>query len=179
MEADHVIDAALFEGMFVRAIRPDPSFIAELKELGFDVARMQARYPVRVWRQSLEAARRRLFGERPEERGYRALGNLFVEGYFETIIGKILAIPLSLVAVDRVIQRMPKTWQAARADIRIDPPLKESAQRWRVTFHDPDPVPGFFAGVVEGASRHTKLKQGANVDIERLGPKGFDLVIWW
>jgi uncharacterized protein (TIGR02265 family) len=180
VDADRTtIDAALFEGMFVRAVRPDPAFAAELKELGFDIARMQPRYPVRVWRQSLEAARRRLFGERPEEKGYRALGNLFVQGYFETIIGKILAIPLSLVAVDKVILRMPKTWQTARADIQIDPPVKEGPQKWRVTFRDRHPVPGFFAGVVEGASRRTKVKQGVNVDIERLGPEGFDLVIWW
>jgi hypothetical protein len=31
------IEAALFEGMFVRAMRPDPSFTTELRELGFDV----------------------------------------------------------------------------------------------------------------------------------------------
>src|SRR3954470_18650653 len=124
-EPNHTVEAALFEGMFVRAMRPDPSFTAELKDLGFDLKRIQSRYPVEVWRKSLEVARRRLFGERPEERGYRALGNLFVEGYFETIIGKIISVPLSLVPAERVIQRMPRTWRAARPDIRIDPPAQE------------------------------------------------------
>ena len=173
------VDAALFEGMFVRAMRPDPPFAAELKELGFDLGKMQPRYSMRVWRNSLNAARRRLFNERSEEKGYRALGNLFVEGYFETIIGKVLAIPFSLVPVEKVIERMPKTWHTARADLQLDPPVKEGPQRWRVTFHDAFPMPDFIAGVVEGASRRTRLKQGATVDIERLGPQGFDLVIWW
>jgi len=173
------IEAALFEGMFVRALRPEPSFVVELKELGFDLARIQPRYPVSVWRNALEAARRRLFGERPEERGYRALGNLFVEGYFETIIGKILSVPLSLVSADRVIQRIPRTWKTARSDIRVDPPVKESPTRWRVHFQDPNPIPGFFAGVVEGASRRTTLRSSANVDIEKADGSGFDLVIWW
>lgn len=178
-EPNHTIEAALFEGMFVRAMQPDPSFAAELKELGFDLNRIQSRYPVEVWRKSLEAARRRLFGERPEERGYRALGNLFVQGYFETIIGKILSVPLSLVPPEKVIQRMPKTWRAARSDIQIDPPAQEGPQRWRIRFHDSNPLPGFFAGVVEGASRRTRMKQAATVDIERFEGQGFDLVIHW
>src|SRR5689334_22154727 len=120
------IDAALFEGMFVRAVRPDPSFAAELKYLGFDVTRIQSRY--------------------------RALGNLFVDGYFETIIGKILSVPLSVVSAERVIQRLPKSWKTARSDIQIDPPVEEAPQRWRVRFRDSNPLPDFFAGVVEGAS---------------------------
>lgn len=177
--ATDIVDAAIFEGMFVRAMRPDPAFAEELKALGFDLSRIQPRYPMMVWRNALEAARKRLFAERPEERGFRALGNLFVEGYFETIIGKVLAIPLSLVAIERVLQRVPKTWRAARPDIKIDPPRMEGPHRWRITFHDSAPLPGFFAGIVEGASRRTRLKQGANVEIEHLGPAGFDLVIWW
>jgi uncharacterized protein (TIGR02265 family) len=175
----NTIEAALFEGMFVRAMRPDAPFVAELKELGFDLNRMQARYPVEVWRKALEVARRRLFGERPEERGYRALGDLFVQGYFETIIGKILAVPLSLVSPERVIQRLPKSWQTARSDIRVEPPVQEGPQRWRVRFHDSNPLPGFFAGIVEGASRRTRMKKQATVDIERVEGQGFDLVIHW
>ena len=178
-EPEPTIEAALFEGMFVRAMQPDPAFKAELKELGFDLDRIRSRYPVEVWRRSLEAARRRLFGERPEERGYRALGNLFVEGYFETIIGKILSVPLSLVNPEKVIQRMPKTWRTARSDIQIDPPVQEGPQRWRVRFRDSNPLPGFMAGIIEGASQRTRLKKGATVEIERFEGHGFDLVIHW
>src|SRR3954469_24530475 len=116
-DPEPTIEAALFEGMFVRAMRPDTPFAAELKELGFDLKRIQSRYAVEVWRNALEVARKRLFGERPKDRGYRALGNLFVDGYFETIIGKILSVPLSLVSPEKVIQRMPKSWKTARSDI--------------------------------------------------------------
>ncbi|HVE82940.1 MAG TPA: DUF2378 family protein [Myxococcales bacterium] len=177
--SEPAIDAALFEGMFVRALRPDDALRAQLKEIGFDLDRMQPRYPVSVWRGALDAARRRLFADRAEERGFRALGNLFIDGYFETIIGKVLAIPLKLMSIDRVIQNIPKSWKAARPDLHVDPPQREGPQRWRVHFVDAYPLPGFLAGVVEGASRRTSLRSELHVDIERLDERGFDLVIRW
>lgn len=178
METPYV-DAALFEGMFVRAIRPDAAFAAELRAAGFDLARIEPRYHPSVWRKALEIARRRLYADRPEERGYRELGNRFIEGYFETIIGKIISIPLSLVSPDRLIQRLPKTWKTTRPDVQVDAPLQEGPQRWRVRFHDQHSVPGFVAGIIEGASRRTTMRAGATVEIERSSASGFDLVIWW
>jgi uncharacterized protein (TIGR02265 family) len=174
-----LVDAAVFEGMFIRAVQPDPEFAAELREAGFNLAKIQPRYPAPVWVKALQIARRRLYGDQQEEAGYRSLGNRFVEGYFETIIGKILSIPLALVSPDRVIQRLPKTWKAARPDVNVDPPVKEGPQRWRVHFHDQHSVPGFVAGIVEGASRRTTMGNNTKVEIERVTPQGFDLVITW
>ena len=173
------VDAALFEGMFIRTIQPDEAFTEELRAAGFDLKKIQPRYSPSVWRKALEIARRRLFADRPEERGFRDLGIRFVEGYFETIIGKIISIPLSLVSPERLVQRLPKTWKTARPDVRVDAPLKEGDQRWRVRFHDQHSVPGFVAGIVEGASKRTTLRGGMNVEIERVNSGGFDLVIWW
>jgi uncharacterized protein (TIGR02265 family) len=173
------IDAALFEGMFVRAFRPDGELVEQLRAIGFDPGKIQSRYPVSVWRKALDATRRRLFPDRPPERGFRALGNLFIEGYFETIIGRVLSVPLAFLTPDRVIQRIPRMWKAARPDMVIDTPQREGPTRWRVHFHDEQPLPGFLAGVVEGASRRTSRKEGVSVDIERADQAGFDLVIWW
>src|SRR5687767_2702508 len=114
-----LVDAAIFEGMFVRAVRPDQDFAAELRDAGFNVDKIQPRYPAVVWTRALEIARRRLYGDKPEEAGYRALGNRFIDGYFETIIGKIISIPLALMSPDRVIERLPKTWKAARPDVTV------------------------------------------------------------
>jgi len=173
------VDAALFEGMFIRAIRPDAEFQAELRTAGFDPARLQGRYPTSVWRKSLEIARRRIFPDLPRDRGYRALGQKFVEGYFETIIGKVLSIPLKFMAVDHAIQRLPRMWKAGRPDLVLDPPAKEGPHKWRIHFHDRDPFPDFTAGMVEAASKRTSRGEEVNVDIENLDPAGYDLVLRW
>jgi uncharacterized protein (TIGR02265 family) len=177
--SEPAIDAALFEGMFVRAFHPDGELVAELRTIGFDLARIQGRYPVSVWRKALDITRRRLFPDRSEERGLRALGNLFIEGYFDTIIGRVISVPMKFMPPERVIQRMPKNWAAARPDVKITQPVKEAPTRWRVHFHDEQPLPGFFAGVVEGASRRTSRKEGINVTVERVNGPEFDLVMWW
>src|ERR1043165_6540634 len=119
------IEAALFEGLFVRAVQPGGAFAAELRSAGCDLERIQPRYPVTVWRKALGIARRHLYADRPEEPGYRALGHRFIDGYFETIIGKIVSVPLGLMSPERVIQRIPRVWKTARNDVRIDPPRQE------------------------------------------------------
>jgi uncharacterized protein (TIGR02265 family) len=173
------VDASLFEGMFQRALTPDAALTADLRAVGFDPARIEGRYPIRVWLDSLNAARKRLYPGLSEEQGYRNLGRKFVDGYFETIIGRVVAVPLSLLGPDRMLPRLARSWRAARPDVTIDPPVEEAKQRWRVKFHDPWAIPAFQAGVVEAGGLRSNGGKPVHVEIQNASGAGFELVISW
>lgn len=173
------IDASLFEGMYQRAMKPDAALAAELKAVGFDLARIENKYPIQVWRNALDVTRRRMYPGLPEEQGYRALGRKFIDGYFETIIGRVVAVPVSLLGIERIIPRIARSLRVPRPDIVIDPPVEEAKQRWRVKFHDAWARPGFYAGIMEGSGLRANNGKSVNVEVQNVTPQGFDLVITW
>jgi len=173
------IDAALFEGMFIRAFQPSDAIRTELKGIGVDVQKLTGKYPLTAWRQSIHIARKHLYPELSADQGCRELGLLFIDGYFQTIIGKVLSIPLAFLSPEKIIDRLPKTFQAGRSDIKLDPPKQEGPKCWRITFHDSDPIPEFVAGVDLGGAHRTADGKNARVEIENASDGRYDVVVSW
>ncbi|HZI16733.1 MAG TPA: DUF2378 family protein [Myxococcus sp.] len=143
---------AVFEGLFHRALHPTGAFADALREAGYDLKRPQSRYPTHVWHACLEVARRHAFGSLPEAEGYRRMGHRFIEGWFETIIGKIIAVGLPLLGPERALERAPRTWSAAQPDLKME--LRKQAERhWEATLREQGVLPDFCAGLLEGSAR--------------------------
>lgn len=175
---DPTVEASVFEGMFERALKPDPVFREELKRAGYDHSKMQLRYPVSTWRACLDVARRHVCPELPLDVAYRELGKRFVGGFFTTIIGRFIHAVFPMLGPEALLKRSPKFWRGARADVEIIP-IEEGPRRWRVHFRDPNALPEFIAGIFEGAGVRSGDSEGLQVAVENVQDGSFELSVRW
>lgn len=174
--AEAMTEYSVFEGMFVRALRPEGGFAEELKRAGYDVERPQLRYPTTVWKQAVNIARRHVYPALPTEEADRALGRRFVEGFFNTIAGKFVQVAIPFVGPAGTLKRLPKYYKAARSHVRIEV-IQEAPTRFRVVYVDPFPLPDFVAGMIEGTTRF--LAAHPLVDVLQRSACGFELLVRW
>lgn len=155
-------DFANFEGLFTRALDPDPGFADELRSAGFDLSHPEPRYPTRIWHACLEIARRRTFPALSRDEGFRRLGHLYIEGFFETILGKVIAVAMPILGVQRTIPRIPRMWKSAQPTMQID--LQKSGEKeWTLSLREPGMLPDFCAGLIEAAATPTREKVAVEV----------------
>ncbi|GHG97501.1 hypothetical protein GCM10012319_62500 [Comamonas sp. KCTC 72670] len=145
-----------FEGLFVHALKPTGAFAQSLRDIGYDMEAAQEYYSLSVWRAALGVARRHVYAGQAPEVANRALGHHYVEGFAQTLVGRIFATAAPLLGTERCLTRLPTYLRAGREDMKM---LLEPVQscEWRIRVVDPDPLPDFVAGVVEGVLRRTKV----------------------
>lgn len=165
-----------FDGLFLHALKPVGAFAQSLRDIGYDADAAQEYYPLAVWRAALGVARRFAFAGQAPEVANRALGHLYVEGFAQTLVGRIFATAAPLLGTERCLTRLPTYLKAGREDMRM---LLEpvQAREWRVRVGDPDPLPDFVAGVVEGVLRRTRVAPAVEV-LEREST-GYVLRVTW
>lgn len=171
---DAWVDNSMFEGLFQRALKPSEAMSAELRSAGYDPKNPQARYRPEVWRNALEIARRHEFPTLPHDEGLKALGRRFVDGFFQTIIGKFVAVALPMLGSSMMQRRVPSMFKMARKDLDVSA-VEESPNRYRLIFKDKHPSPEFVAGFMEGIGFH--LKRPAVARIENRSAEGYELVV--
>jgi uncharacterized protein (TIGR02265 family) len=169
-------DYAVFEGMFRRALRLEPtSPLAEkLREVGFDLKSPKGRYPIAVWRAALDAAAKHQYPNLPSPEGHRELGRLFTAGFFETIVGKVIGSIIPFLGTDRMMARMPKFASMATSGVTLET-FREGEKVWRLKYKSRHASPDFMAGALEGGVAKTKVP--VRVDIQNRHEDGFDIVI--
>ncbi len=167
-----------FEGTFLRGLKVDEAFRAELKQkLGIDLQRPEPRYPTRLWRDALDLAVQRYFANRDPNEARRELGRVALEGFLSTISGRFMGAALStLIGPEALMKRMPKFFQLARPGLDVTA-REEAKGQWRGVWRDPYPDPYFTLGLVEGAGKRTKATFTGSV--ARSAPDGFELVFLW
>ncbi|MFP2932247.1 DUF2378 family protein [Pyxidicoccus sp. 3LG] len=165
-----------FEGLFVHALKPSGAFTQSLRDIGYDSEASQEYYPLSVWRAALGVARRFVYSGHPPEAANRALGHRYVEGFAQTLVGRIFATAAPLLGTERCLTRLPTYLRAGREDMKM---LLEpvQAREWRVRVVDPDPLPDFVAGVVEGVLHRTRVKP--EVEVLERHPTGYSLRVRW
>lgn len=171
---DAWVDNSMFEGLFVRALRPTEAMAAELKSVGYDLKNPQPQYKNHVWRQALEVARRHEYPTLSHDEGMRALGRRFVDGFFQTIIGKFVAVALPMLGSRMMQRRVPGMFKMARKDLEVSS-VEESPTRYRLIFKDRNPSPEFVAGFLEGIGFH--LKRPAKARVENFTAEGYEVVV--
>lgn len=104
----------LFEGLFVRALSPDPELVVALGILGFDLDDPRARYPIEVWSDCLLLTTAALFPKLPECVALERLGRRFAEAWFETVVGKLIDLSLlPFVSPRAFIEHLPRLVELA------------------------------------------------------------------
>ncbi|GEN08891.1 hypothetical protein MFU01_39280 [Myxococcus fulvus] len=165
-----------FEGLFMHALKPSGAFAQSLKDIGYDEEDLQEYYPLTVWRAALGVARRFVCAGQTPEVANRALGLSYVEGFAQTLVGRIFATAAPLLGTERCLTRLPTYLKAGREDMRMDLlPVRE--REWCVRVVDADPLPDFVAGVVEGVLLRTRVT--ARVEVFERAPAGYALRVCW
>src|SRR4051812_5671199 len=99
--ADGLVDQTAFEGLFVRALRLEASngaFVADLAAVGYDPRAPLAKYPAKVFHDALRVACRHEYPGMPEDKALVELGRRFIDGFFATIVGKLVSTMLPFLS---------------------------------------------------------------------------------
>ncbi|HVE82175.1 MAG TPA: DUF2378 family protein [Myxococcales bacterium] len=169
-------DYAVFEGMFRRTLHVEPSspLADALREVGFDLRAPKGRYPSEVWDSALKVAARHQYPDRTEAEGLLELGRRFTAGFFETIVGKVIASIIPFLGMERMMVRVPKFAAMTTSGMNLDV-QREGDGRWRLRYRSRTLSPEFLAGAVEGGLARTRMP--VSVQIENRTAEGFDLVV--
>ncbi|MBZ4334427.1 DUF2378 family protein [Corallococcus interemptor] len=165
-----------FEGLFEHALRPSGPFAQALRDVGYDPDTVEERLPLEVWRASLAVARRHACPGLANEDANRVLGTHYVEGFAQTLVGRIFAAAAPLLGAERCLARLPTYLRAGREDMKLTlEPVR--AREWRARVVDADPLPDFVAGVVEQVLRRTRVLP--RVDVLERTEHTYSLRIRW
>lgn len=99
---------SMFEGLFERLLKPQGEFRAALKTAGYDAAQSKPEYPIEVWQACLDVTAKFLYPDATRPEAYRRIGKLFMGGYFETIVGRLIAAALPFLSARTFLQRCPR-----------------------------------------------------------------------
>lgn len=146
------IDNALFEGLFVRALEVSGPLVDELARHGYDLKQLQPSYPAPVLVACLRAAHRELAPTLDEGEALRQFGRKFVEGFRQTILGRVVTTALPILGPAMFLQRIPGRFRSIRHDATVTVEATGPGSATLV-FTDPAQLGDFFAGVVESALR--------------------------
>lgn len=150
---------SMFDGLFAVAIKPTGALRDDLKTAGFDADHPKPEYPLKVWHDCLDVAAKHLHAGQPRERAWELLGERFIEGYLQTLVGKLIAVAMPFLSPQSFVQRAPRFMSTGLvgADVKLEWNGKNAAT---VTMTNVDhPAGHLLAGVV-------------SICLKRIGAKG-------
>lgn len=98
---------SMFEGLYMQALKPQGAFKERLREQGFDLDHQRTQYPIAVWVACLDVTSAELYPGQPRAVAWRHIGYQFVEGYFRTLVGRMIASMLPFMSPKRFLGRVP------------------------------------------------------------------------
>jgi uncharacterized protein (TIGR02265 family) len=117
---DPMVARGVLEGLFVHALRPEGAFAEELSSVGFDVAAPAPHYPQQVFVRSLDVAWQHRFPTLSREEAWRELGRLFIGGYFQTPLGRLIGFAVPALRPTRFVSMIPAYVRTGLLDLRTE-----------------------------------------------------------
>ena len=105
--AEVVALQSMFEGLYMQALQPQGAFKERLREKGFDLDHQRTSYPIGVWVTCLDVTSAELYPGQPRAVAWQHIGYRFVEGYFRTLVGRMIASMLPFMSAKRFMGRVP------------------------------------------------------------------------
>lgn len=143
---------------------------------GYDAKNPLTEYPTDVWRDGLAITSRFLFPKLGRDEAWREIGRIFLAGYFETIIGRVLAAAFPYFSARTLMLRAPRLLRSGIKELETDVEwLGET--KVKLTMHGPYDGAGFFsAGIVEECFK--RLKTPVQVEARALGDDSVLIIDW-
>lgn len=169
--------AILFEGLFVHGLPRNEAFEEEMREAGFDREDLLPRYPLRLFRQCLDIACKHFYPGLPVEEGRRRLGQQFVQGFSQTVLGRVVAVSVPLQGPVRFLKRFPEHLRFDSSPIFVNA-VQLGERQFRLEFRTGVGLsPYFLRGILEEGLRMARVEPSFRV-VQR-SPLSFDLHIAW
>lgn len=176
--SEQMVANSAFEGLFVRALQVSGPAVNELKAAGFDPAKMEIAYPVEVWRRCLDVAAKAYYPLLSAEKADFELGYRLVDGYLETLIGRVIGATFPLLGPDALCTRLPRFMlSGVKGQGRFPEVAKVEDGHYRFTMFGSRPVPWFTAGSVTRVLAKTGVTP--RVSVAATTPDSFTLEIRW
>jgi uncharacterized protein (TIGR02265 family) len=138
------------EGLFVRGIgaRMTPSLNADLLGLGLDLTNLQPGYEDEVVVKAIRHSASVLFPTLSEPQGLHQMGQLFMQGFASTFLGKALVQFTKVIGPRRSLARMERNFRTGVnfVEAKFTSLGKGKAQLW---FNDVTGIPEFYAGTLQ------------------------------
>ncbi|MCE9671916.1 DUF2378 family protein [Myxococcus stipitatus] len=171
------IPSSVLEGLFVRGLKADERLLQAVEALGYDPRRPEVDYPVEVWQRAVALARQECFAHLGDEDAYRQVGRTVVEGFAQTLLGRVVAVALPMIGPARAIERIPRyLGLMGRPDIEVTcTPVGERGRRLVLTdrYNRPDVVAGGLERMLEVANAQPRIT------VEERTPERYRLLVRW
>lgn len=175
-EGQHEVALATFEGLFDRTLKPEGRFRQELREAGYDLDAPKAYYSGEVWHRAVEVATKHATPGKPREEALRILGRRMADGFFQTLVGTVIAVGMPMLGAERVVQRLPRYLASTARGVAMT--IERTADRtYLFRSRDPHALPELLAGVIEAGM--ARMKAQATVRVVERDPGGYALEIRW
>ncbi len=168
---------SMFEGLFDRVLKPEGAFLEALKAAGYDPATPKPVYPMAVWHRCLDVVAKHRFAQLPTADAYRATGRAFMAGFFETLVGRLIAAALPFLSPKTFVQRSPRFLRTGVNELETELEWLSDTKA-RVVMHGPHADACFVtAGVIEVSFE--RLRVPVRVEGRNLPNGDNELTIDW
>jgi uncharacterized protein (TIGR02265 family) len=169
--------AILFEGLFVHGLPRNEPFEAEMRGAGFDRDDLLPQYPLRLFRQGLDIAGKHFYPGLTVEEGRRRLGQLFVQGFGQTVLGRVVSVSVPLLGPVRFLKKFPEHLRFDSSPIVVNA-VQVSERQFRMEFRTGVGLsPYFLRGVLEEGLKMARVTPA--IRVAQTSPISFDLHITW
>ncbi|HYI02408.1 DUF2378 family protein [Hyalangium sp.] len=149
------------EALFVRALggRLSPECRARLREAGLDVTqKLKPAYPFRAWMTFIRIAAEELYPGMPLAESTFKLGEAYVEGFRETMLGRAVMSLLRVLGPRRTVLRATQNFRAGNnyTETRV---AEMGPARFEVWMNEVGEFPDFTAGIIHAGVRASGAKE--------------------
>ena len=113
---EHLVFSPTIEGLFVQLLGPQltPDIRRQLRDVGLDIdAKLLPAYPLRVLDAAMDVVVRTVFSHLPREVAFARLGEMQLDAFANTLLGRAAFQFLRLVSVERFLDRLTRGWRNA------------------------------------------------------------------
>ncbi|MBS2032984.1 MAG: DUF2378 family protein [Deltaproteobacteria bacterium] len=169
---DHLVFTPTIEELFVRLLGAQltPDIRRELREVGLDIdAKLLPAYPVRVLDAAMDVVVRRVFSHLPREVAFAKLGEMQLDAFAQTLLGRAAFQFMRLLSVERFLDRLTRGWRNANNFMEA-----------RVTRVEPDVFDvwvndvGQYPEVIGAIMRRALERLGNEVQVSVASTKGLE-----
>ncbi|MDY7228500.1 DUF2378 family protein [Hyalangium rubrum] len=156
----HLVFGQTFDRLFneVLAGRVTPELQQALRDVGLDLSRpLLPAYPMEVLEKCMEVAAQRLYRGVPQEVALRALGELQVDAFTRTLVGRATLAAMRLFSVKMALDRLSRAWRNANNFVQTE--VREiNRDLYEVWVNEVGRFPEITLGIMSAILKH--LGQG-------------------
>lgn len=151
--AEKLVFEQTIEGLYVRGLgsRLTPPLKAQLRAVGVDVDKtLLPAYDFEVWMRSLEVTAAGLYPSLPTEQAMFHVGESFIEGYKETLLGRAVLGVVRVLGPHRALARARQSFRSGNnyTEATLTPLGPEATELW---MNEVGPWPTFTGGIIHAA----------------------------